>query len=383
MDASSRLGRPGLRCSAVRSVCAWLVAAGVGCSARGSDPAAPWLPSPRFDATVGGDGKADAAAATGEDDSHPDAQDVQGEEPQGSTDAARGGGGGDDPGAGDGVAGKDATGPVDATDSADSESADGDMEPTAWQPAPDCAPQTQQIYLLTKDYQLHAYLPQTKQLTYIGTLECPAEYATWPFSMGVDRKGVAWVMYSSGELFQVSTTTAQCQPTAWVPGTSGFIESGMGFVASGPASQDELLYIANGKSKLGAIDTATLAVQVQGTIGIYPGWPELTGTGKGELWGFFPQSQPAQIARIDKASGAVSQVKALDQLDMAAVKNWAFAHWGGRFLMFFQAEKAPSTSVYIYDPGDGSYGLYHPQIGLPVVGAGVSSCAPTTWLTLP
>ncbi len=274
--------------------------------------------------------------------------------------------------------------PADAADgAADLPVLSSDAGGAVWQPAADCAPATQKIYLLTKNYQLLAYLPQSQQITVIGTLECPAEYATWPFSMAVDRKGTAWVMYSSGELFQVSTANAACQPTPWPIGEKGFIESGMGFAADGPGSSAETLYVGSAKGKLGAIDLGTFTATVLGNIAIVPGWPELTGTGQGELWGFFPQSQPARIARIHKATGAVDQVKLLAELQMAAVKNWAFAHWGGRFLMFFQGEKDPSTSVYVYDPIADTYGLFQPTLGYPVVGAGVSSCAPTSWVMQP
>ena len=249
--------------------------------------------------------------------------------------------------------------------------------------ANDCDPKTQKVYLLTKSYQLLAYAPAEKQINVIGTLNCPAEYATTPFSMAVDRKGVAWVMYSSGELFVVSTTTAQCAKVPFVPGTAGLIECGMGFVADAPGSSDETLFLANPKGQLGTIDTKTFGGKVLGKIGLSPGWPELTGTGLGELWGFFPQTSPATVAQIDKQSGAIVKSQPLTGLSMSGVTNWAFAHWGGRYLMFFQSQKDPSTNVFVYDPADGTYGMYHPSIGYPIVGAGVSICAPTSWLTKP
>ncbi len=283
------------------------------------------------------------------------------------------------------LAGDTADAASDAADQGAAELATAEDSDTSepWQPPADCAAATQKVYLVTKDYQLLAYLPQTKQLTVIGTLECPAEYATWPFSMGVDRQGVAWVMYSSGELFQVSTATAQCTPTAWTPGDGGFIECGMGFAANAAGSKDETLYLGSAKGKLGAVDFGTWSAKPIGSLAINPGWPELTGTGKGELWGFFPMSQPAKVAQIDKTSGAVSTTKELTGMQMGTVKNWAFAHWGGRFLLFFQAESDPSTSVYLWDPQADTFAMYQANLGYPVVGAGVSSCAPTSWLSKP
>jgi hypothetical protein len=250
-----------------------------------------------------------------------------------------------------------------------------------------CPPASQKVYLLTKQYQLLAYSPATKALDVIGNLECPAEYATWPFSMAVDRKGGAWVMYSSGELFAVSTANAACQPTPWQVPSADWMECGMGFAADGakgtPAGNSESLYLGSPKGKLGKLNLQQWQVTPMGPLAIQPGWPELTGTAMGELWGFFPQSQPMKIARIAKDTGQVDQVKSVDSLGLSPVKNWAFAHWGGKMLVFYQGEKDASTSVYAYDPADGSYGLFHAALGYPVVGAGVSTCAPTSWVQAP
>lgn len=274
----------------------------------------------------------------------------------------------------------DAAGPSDDAASA-ADAADSAVDPAA------CPPASQKVYLLTKQYQLLAYAPATKAVEVIGALDCPAEYATWPFSMAVDRQGLAWVMYSSGELFAVSTANAACQATPWQVPSADWMECGMGFAADGPkgspAGASESLYLGSPKGKLGKLNLQQWQVTALGPLAIQPGWPELTGTAMGELWGFFPQAQPMKIARIAKDSGQVDQVKALDGLKLSAVKNWAFAHWGGKLLVFYQGEQDPSTSVYAYDPADGSVGLFHPNLGHPVVGAGVSTCAPTSWLQAP
>ena len=277
----------------------------------------------------------------------------------------------------------DDTGDDAAADST-ADASDGD---DTWIDPEACPPASQKVYLLTKQYQLLAYSPATKALDVIGNLDCPAEYATWPFSMAVDRKGGAWVMYSSGELFSVSTANAACQLTPWQVPSADWMECGMGFAADGPkgspAGSSESLYLGSPKGKLGKLNLQQWQVAPMGPLAIQPGWPELTGTAMGELWGFFPQAQPMKIARIAKDSGQVDQVKSLDSLGLSPVKNWAFAHWGGKMLVFYQGEKDASTSVYAYDPADGSYGLFHANLGYPVVGAGVSTCAPTSWVQAP
>ena len=51
----------------------------------------------------------------------------------------------------------------------------------------------------------------------MGPLTCVPQSirSPTPFSMGVDRNAVAWVLYSNGQLFQVDTTTAKCTESNW------------------------------------------------------------------------------------------------------------------------------------------------------------------------
>lgn len=148
----------------------------------------------------------------------------------------------------------------------------------------------------------------------------------------------------------------------------------MGFAADGPkgspAGSSESLYLGSPKGKLGKLNLQQWQVAPMGPLAIQPGWPELTGTAMGELWGFFPQAQPMKIARIAKDSGQVDQVKSLDSLGLSPVKNWAFAHGGGKMLVFYQGEKDASTSVYAYDPGRRQLRPVSRQLGLSGGGGG-------------
>ena len=47
----------------------------------------------------------------------------------------------------------------------------------------------------------------------IGKLKCRGGGS--PFSMSVDRNGIAWVLYGDGELFKVNINDAKCEPTAF------------------------------------------------------------------------------------------------------------------------------------------------------------------------
>ena len=113
------------------------------------------------------------------------------------------------------------------------------------------------IYTVTVSNQLLSFDP-TKigsaedPFEAIGTLNCPAGSSltgpgpATPFSMSVDREAVAWVLYSSGEIFHVSTQDASCTATGFSVGQQGFELFGMGFVTDASGGQTETLFIAGG-----------------------------------------------------------------------------------------------------------------------------------------
>ena len=56
--------------------------------------------------------------------------------------------------------------------------------------------------------------------------------------------------------------------------------------------------------------------------------------------------------------------------------DWAFSFWGGHFYLYTSQQMG--TTVTDYDPSSGSINpSFMPNIGFDIVGAGVSTCAPT------
>jgi hypothetical protein len=245
---------------------------------------------------------------------------------------------------------------------------------------PNCASGAEWVYLVDAGYNLIRFEPDELRLTSIGHLDCPGAGAGTPFSMSVDRNGVAWVLYNGGRIYHVSTTDATCAATTFTPHQNGFELFGMGFVSLEEGSTQETLYIAGGaalevatgSSTLGTID-ARLTVS---PIAELPGWPELTGTGEGQLWGFFPDSTPPSVRRIDTSNGASLEVHELTALGTFTAAAWAFAAWGGRYYIFLQRQSDDSTHVWRLDPRDDTLEDVLPDIGYRIVGAGVSTCAP-------
>ncbi len=243
----------------------------------------------------------------------------------------------------------------------------------------DCAASARWVYLVDSDRTLLRFQPDDLSITPIGTLDCPSGGAT-PFSMSVDRNGQAWVLHQDHNLYFVSTTDASCTASSYTPDQDGLELFGMGFVADAEGSSAETLFVAGGRessiasgtSTLAFIDKSTLALGTRGTL---PGWPELTGTGSGELWGFFPDTMPPSVRQLDKSSGVTITSHQLAELGSTPPSAWAFAFWGGRFYVFYQALLDPSTNVWRVDP-DGTVTQVIANTGLRVVGAGVSTCAP-------
>jgi hypothetical protein len=257
-----------------------------------------------------------------------------------------------------------------------------------------CSDAAKLIYVIDQNGTFSSFLPNQTDITKsvftdIGQLNCNASGGLYqPFSMSVDRSATAWVEYVDGsgfgknKLFKVSTANASCTSTSFTGNQQGINEFGMGFVSNAPMSTAETLYIGGGatvgagQASLGTLDIGTLTISKLGNI---TGDPELTGTGLADLWGFFPitaNNSMARVAKIDKSSAAESNVIPLPTLTGMAM-DWAFAFYGGEFWVFLAAQGG-STVVYHVTQAGLKDQL---QTSRHIVGAGVSTCAPTVPIT--
>ena len=115
------------------------------------------------------------------------------------------------------------------------------------------------VYVITKDGTLMSFYPPTSSFNVIGPITCPLAFLPQPtqpkpspFSMAVDRTGIAYTVFSDGELFRVSTApTAPCESTPFVIGQQGFSPTfGMGFSSDG-ADAGETLFVAGAAGSAG------------------------------------------------------------------------------------------------------------------------------------
>lgn len=245
-----------------------------------------------------------------------------------------------------------------------------------------CSDAAKLVYVVDEANKLSRFDPMTKTFTDLGTLSCPAGLLATPFSMSVDRDANAWVLYSDGKLFKVDTETLQCGSTTWST-QLGLTQFGMGFSTDAVGGTADTLYVAGGPggvtvptSTLARLDVTSMQAQSVGTV---QGWPELTGTGNAELWGFFPNTGGARVEKIDKTTGAAGTTYQAAAL-AGEPRAWAFAFWGGDFWIFLMRANEQSTTVYQMSASTGQITGQTPAPGRIIVGAGVSTCAPTVIL---
>lgn len=260
---------------------------------------------------------------------------------------------------------------------------------------PTCSVGSKLIYVIDDKYRLMSFDPTKesgKYFTLIKTITCPAgkSWPAWggvgaatPFSMSIDRSARAWVLYTSGEIFWVSTKDGSCKRSPFQKGQSSFKLFGMGFVSDKAGSADEKVYVARAKlgsstiQQMGYIDPATLKLTVVNSMDKTQNSGELSGTSKAELYGYFPGTTSSFVALLDKATGKATKKWNIN-VPGGQVAAWAFAHWGGKFYIFITTLQGLSEQrrVLRLDPVSGKTDIFMSSMPYRIVGAGVSTCAP-------
>ena len=243
-----------------------------------------------------------------------------------------------------------------------------------------CSDSAKLVYVVDQNNTFSQFDPMTKTFHDLGTLSCPAQFLATPFSMSVDRNTIAWVLYSSGELFRVDIQgSLACTKTTW-SSAMGLTQFGMGFSTDTAGGTTDTLFVAGGAgpsnptSTLAKLSTTSMTAQTVGTV---QGWPELTGTGSAQLWGFFPSNNGStpRIEQIDKTNGGATTTYMESTLN-GMPTAWAFAFWGGDFFVFLMKDAETSTTVYQVNGMNGAIKGMTATNTRTIVGAGVSTCAP-------
>jgi hypothetical protein len=239
-----------------------------------------------------------------------------------------------------------------------------------------CSESAKLVYTLDANNTFSKFDASTQTFTDLGTLSCPTgPLYSAPYSMGIDRNTIAWVLYTDGQLYRVDIqNNLACTKTLWV--TQNFSRFGMGFSSDVAGGNTDTLFIA-GATGTGAVTLAKLDTTSMNTttVGTVQGSPELTGTGSAQLWGWFPNMWEPYVEQLDKTNGSVIKTYLLPSL-AGMPEAYAFAFWGGDFWVFLEKGSETSTTVYQIDGMTGAIKGSTPTGTREIVGAGVSSCAP-------
>ncbi len=258
---------------------------------------------------------------------------------------------------------------------------------------PACTERAELVYVVDRDNMLARFDPRDGTFTNVGTISC-ASASLKPFSMSVDQDANAWVLFQDGQIRLVSTLDATCSPGSF-PLADPFERFGMGFAAEGSG---EALFVSGGTyidlleqspsnpARLGHVTPATHAAV---SVGSLTGWPELSGNASGQLFAFyrpdtvFSTVVPGRIVELNPANAAETTSYELTAMGGDFESQYAFAYWGSRFYVFIRATGATNSEVWRFNlppDGDGTVTKVVNDAGRIIVGAGVSICAPITFI---
>ncbi|MFO0619148.1 MAG: hypothetical protein U0414_41550 [Polyangiaceae bacterium] len=239
-----------------------------------------------------------------------------------------------------------------------------------------CSEASKLVYVFSSDNEIYSFDPPSKKFTLLGSPDCNAGGAQ-PNSMAVDRNLVAWINYI-GSVHTVSLDTLTgCKKALDLQ--APYQQIGMGFATNAVGSTDETLFIDGIQGGgLAKIDTVSKTVTPIGAFSNDPNLQgqsaELTGTGDARLFGYFT-TNPVRVAQIDKSNANIVSDNTVTGFPTPS--SWAFSFWGGA-LYLYAADTFNNSRVIRYVPGTNDLDTnYIPDVGFTIVGAGVSTCAPT------
>lgn len=208
-----------------------------------------------------------------------------------------------------------------------------------------CVPDNERILVLSDDGEIWAYEPATDTFELLAGVVCPGLQT--PYSMAVDRQGVAWILYADdGEVYRFDPgDPGPCSLAGVSAKAAGFSLFGLSFSPEDAGGCDRLfLFDYSGEGPfaeapdigaLGVFDPATEQVTHLGPTDYDGG--ELAGTGDGRLFAFAGVG-PAKLIEYDKSDATPLSVLPLDGLRKTRAS--AFAFHGGDAYFFTEAVEA-------------------------------------------
>lgn len=245
---------------------------------------------------------------------------------------------------------------------------------------PGCSKAAEYVYVIDVNGTMYQFNPPTLAFTQVGQVTCASSQF---FSMAVDRNAVAWVLAQDGSIVRYDINAKSCTPTTYGKNQHNFLTFGMGFSTDAAGSSNETLFVSDSElltqssGGLAKIDTSALMLTPIGAYnqGFNGRRAEMTGTGDGRLFAAF-EGTPYVVAEIDKTNANIKSQAPQTPINYPPdSSNFAFAFWGGDFWLF--VGPGATTDVFQYQPSNGMTTKRETE-SFEIVGAGVSTCAPTT-----
>lgn len=204
-------------------------------------------------------------------------------------------------------------------------------------------PHTDAIFLMSDEGALWSYDPVLDRFAFVIGPVCATTGR--PFSMAVDGRGRAWILYSDThriQLFDIVSPGA-CVDSGYLPTSPDFPLFGMGFLSRDAARACASLYVHSysgagpfaegpGLGSLGVVEGDPLAVRTLSSIDYDGG--ELSGTGDGRLFAFTGVS-PSKLVEYDPDTGAAIETRPL--VGLPRTNASAFAFFAGDLYLFTEA----------------------------------------------
>jgi hypothetical protein len=264
-------------------------------------------------------------------------------------------------------------------------------DPSPWADTIACSVATQYVYVLSAEGEIHRFSPSELAFERVGRPSCLPDGVAM-FSMAVDRHARAFVLAQDQRVYRVDLESGACARTVVDRAESAlaFRHFGMAYVADPSAPEGESLFVREawvggdvldpvappdpGYRRLATLDPDSGRFALRGSgEGVDA---DLTGTGDGRLFAFIMQGdQASQVGVLDTTTGALGARWALPDVEITG--GWAVAAWGGA-VWLFSSNPGETARARRFRPELGVVDLVSGQAGFHVVGAGVSTCAPTT-----
>lgn len=262
-------------------------------------------------------------------------------------------------------------------------------QPPGWQGLPSggelCSEPTKYIYVVSTMGDVYRYWPPTYQFDLVGRILCDGQPIV-PGSMAISRDAVAWVEVgpSPYKLLKVDLSNGDCVDSGYIPDSYDGPYAYFGMAFTGEEGGEESLYVAqaitgnesaDGLRRLGRLDSTTLTIETLGSIEMWNS--DLSGTGDARLYAFEKSTDSvwSNMLELEPETGTLLSRTPLPGVPIGS--TWAVAAWGGDVYVF-SSQGSLGSAVVRYRPSTGAV-TWLPQPAAPfaIIGAGVSTCAPT------